>query len=505
MASSQAALKTALAAVSGRFPALPGLHARASLAWTSVNNPDHPLKIAIMPIGLDRTLLKRVLDSLVVLDLPVPYSKLSRNDLKWHEAVTGRALGKDTKVEGSNQVRETISNAIQFYAVPSPFLLTHNVNLIECVSTPESNQDLLEPCHLHLLIFNNLKSIDQPIHSSIVPTHPVLDLDHLSTAQSSSSQLSSATVISSSTATETGWTDDSWPEISNIQSLGNLISNRHAIINGLIQSIINTCESYIAASKSYVTASLNSPVVKNEQDTRDIVAARKEWARTAHTELRDVLDPGLNRFATATAWWKLYWVLDDLETDIVDRHVYDLFLPTSEKSLLFVLGQLSTIPSVKATVSLAEPKFEPLSSPSQHAISKIGTSISNAKQLVRESLLPALHYKAQNLVVSTFFLTQLPVTSISLAGWYWYDYSFYSAGGLALLAWVLGFKKIQSRWDKLVSEFHQQVHDTARTAIEKSEVEIFKAWEAKISDMESRISEQQQVVDTLKKHLNYHK
>ncbi|KAJ8099770.1 hypothetical protein POJ06DRAFT_116428 [Lipomyces tetrasporus] len=489
-----AALRTALAAVQKRFPALGSLQGRAALALASTD-PLYPTKVAIIPLDTDRTVTKRVLDSLLLLEMPLSYGNLAKNELEWHDTIKARTLGKDSRVQGTGQLSEKVTNFIQMFGVPSPFLLKHNITFLESVRTPESHEDIYEPCHLHLFVSDSIPSLTVRLPETIIPARRVLDLPSIPTDNRNIS--SSAIVISTETAESLLPADHDWAQKSNLTTLANVLADRDGLFRNLVRTVIKSCEDYVRASKVYVDSSLRTPA--EGDDTRDIVAARKNWARTAHTELRDVLVPGLEAFAKQSTWWKLYWVVDDLEDGIGERTVLRNFLPTAERSLVFVLGRLSTAPTVRSTVSLPTPVWQ--TSAIQDKIENIGTSVADARRQVKDVLLATLHADAQRLVVSTFLLTQLPVALLAAAGWCWFAYSAYSMSGLALLALVLGFKRVQSRWDALVSAFHTDVHDVARAAIDKAEVEIYDAWEVKVADMETRIAGQQEVVDALKRNI----
>ncbi|KAK9377572.1 uncharacterized protein V1513DRAFT_113653 [Lipomyces chichibuensis] len=489
-----AALRTALSAVQKRFPSLGSLHARAALALASTD-PLYPTKIAIIPLDTDRMETKRVLDSLLLLGMPLPYSKLAANELEWHDAVKARTLGKDSRVQGYQQLSETVTNFIQMFGVPSSFLLKHNITFLESVRTPESHEDIYESCHLHLYISDSIPSLTERLPETIIPTQRILDLPSIPIDTQNIS--SSAIVISTKTAESLLLSDDDWAQKSNLTTLSKILTDRDTLFRNLVKTVIKTCEDYVRASKSYVDTSLRTPA--EGDDVRDIVAARKNWAQAAHTELRDVLVPGLESFVRESTWWKLYWVVDDLKDDIGERTVQRNFLPTAERALVFVLGRLSTAPTVRSTVSLSTSVFQ--TSAIQEKIDKIGTSIAEAKRDVKDVLLTTLHADAQRLIVSTFLLTQLPVALLATAGWYWFGYTGYSMSGLALLALVLGFKAVQSKWDALVSAFQRDVHDAARAAIDAAEVEIYNAWEEKVADMESKIAGQQEVVDALKRNI----
>ncbi|KAK9370941.1 hypothetical protein V1509DRAFT_615277 [Lipomyces kononenkoae] len=496
-----AALRTALSAVQKRFPALGSLRGRAALALASTD-PLYPTKVAIIPLDMDRTATKRVLDSVLLLEMPLPCSKLAPNELEWHNVVKSRTLGKDSRVHGAPQLSHTVTNVIQMFGVPSSFLLKHNITFLESVRTPESHQDIYEPCHIHLFVSDTISSLTDPLPDTITPVQRILDLPSMPTTDKSEIMSSSAVLISTKTAESLLLlsNDDAWAQNSNLTALAKILTDRDTLFRNLVRSIIKSCEDYVRASKSYIDTSIKTPAAEGgTDDVRDIIAARKNWARAAHTELRDVLVPGLESFAKESTWWKLYWVIDDLQPEIGERTVLNNFLPTAERALVFVLGRLSTTPAVRSTVSLSTPNFQ--TSAIQAKIDKIGTSIAKAKQEVKEGLLTTLHADGQKLIVSTFLLTQLPVALLAAAGWYWFGYTAYAMSGLALLASVLGFKRLQSKWDALVSAFHRDVHDAARAAIDAAEVEVYNAWELKVADMESKIAGQQEVIDALKRNI----
>ncbi|KAK9468286.1 hypothetical protein V1512DRAFT_259150 [Lipomyces arxii] len=489
------ALRSALASVPKRFPPLSGLHGRAALALASID-PFYPTKISIVPFEARRTSVKRVLDALLLLDNSLPYAKLADNEIQWHDAIKSRNLGKDSLIRSGVQLTETVSNFLQLYSVPSPFLTKHNIHLIESVRTPNSADDVYEPCHLYLFVSNSASSVlNRLADDSLIPALKVLDLPVVSESTDSS-----VIQISTQTAFDLLRTDSDWSKNSNLSALGKIITDKDALFHNLVLTIIAACEDYVQTSRNYVQASLQQASTLEAEDSRDIVVARKEWAQSAHTELRDVVEPGLSEFAKAVSWWKLYWVVDDLEEGIAERTVLRTFLPTSERSLVYVLGQLSSLPSLRTTVSMTAQSFA--DSQNKQRISKVGTSITDARTKIKRELLPILHWNAQKLVVSTFVLTQLPIGLLALGSWYLFGYTAYSMGGVGLFGFMLGFKQVQSKWDKLVAKFSTEVHDLGRSSIETAESEIYQAWESKVADLESKICEQEEVIDALKNNLD---
>lgn len=348
---------------------------------------------------------------------------------------------------------------MQAYSAPVPFLLDNNLVLLESMHQPMTASDLYEPCHLHIFISNDISSLTIPLPSGIVPALRVLDL---ADPQSSDSNIGNTTLIVSTAKND-------------IRSLTSRLSDRDGIINALLSSIAVSCKTYVRSARAYVS--------RDAADADDIISTRKEWSRAAHTEIRDVLEPGLDRFERKAVWWKLYFVMDDLET-VCEKEVIARFLPSTERSLVYVLGQLSTLSSAEI---------------SQKQADKIGTVIANSRDRVATELLLPLHARAQRLVVRTFLDTQLPIAALSFAGWQLdlLEISGYAAGGLAMLGFVWGFKRLQSRWDALVTAFKRDVRDVAREAVDRGEAEIYTAWESKVVEMKKTLEEQASVVEKL--------
>ncbi|KAK7206420.1 hypothetical protein BZA70DRAFT_135072 [Myxozyma melibiosi] len=475
-------LRAALAAIPALFPAsIGGLHARVALALESLSDQNSKIHIALAPFYADRRITKRVPDALVIANMPVPVHKQAANEIEWFNNYRRRSLAKDSKIEAGPFLL-TITNFMQSFTAPSPFLIKNNLVLNESVSQPLSLQDIYEPCHLHVFVSSDISSLTQPLPSDMLPAVRVLDLPDISAVDANVA--SSALIVSTSANS---------PESADVTSLIARLENRERIITDLLHSISNACTSYVLSSRAYIDSSSSFPTPSS---ATDIIATRKEWSRAAHTEIRDVLERGLAEFERRAVWWKLSFVIDDLQ-QIGETAVLRNFLPAAEKSLIYVLGQLSSLrprddPTTDADELLQIPKLP-----------TTATAIDLARIRIAQDLLPNMQAQAQKLVLRTFFDTQLPIAVLAFAGWQveMLQISGYAASAFALLGLVWGFKRVQSYWDGLVSAFARDVRDAAVEAVERSEAEIHSAWEAKVGKMRSRINEQAAAAEQLEKLL----
>ncbi|KAK9457482.1 hypothetical protein V1511DRAFT_466146 [Dipodascopsis uninucleata] len=482
--SRQAGLRAALSSVQKVFPNKGALHKRANLAIDSLD-PQFPIKIAIIPFDTERTITKKVMDSLLLLDMPVPYSRVGADDLAWHSFIKKRTLAKDTVVKGALQLVGQVFNAVQVIGLPAPFLTKNNVQLMECATVPESVHEIYEPCHLYLFVSAQISSLTKALpDQELKPSLRILDLPTTEDLSDPNLKLS-AMLISTSTAETLLETNENWASESNIAQLRELVLDRDALIKNVVLSILENCKEYIHESEVYIAAN------SGQSKEQGIVEVRKQWAELAHTELRDVLNPGLESFSRAVTWWKLYFKVDDIENEIAERTLFKSFLPTSERSLLYILGQLSSVDRLQDKMKPSEVVEV------QNKMSKLGTSIEAAKEHVRSNLLPTLHSNAQKLIVSTFTLMQLPVFLCAYSGWYFFEFTAYSMTSVTLLGIVMGARQVQKQWDIFVAEFQREVNENAVKAIDEAEVEIFKSWEEKLLTMKSQLSEQQKIVDEI--------
>ncbi|KAK9450841.1 uncharacterized protein V1518DRAFT_411842 [Limtongia smithiae] len=479
-------LRAALAAVSTRFPAsLTGLHARAALALATLD-PFHPIRIALLPFEADRRDTKRIMDSLILLEAPVPYRKLAANEREWHRVVCNRGLGKDSRVHGGPYLEETITNYMQTFTAPSTFLIKHNITLVESMRQPRTVDDLYETCHFHLFVSTALSSLALPLPETIVPALRVLDVDSVDAVQAANSAVQdSAVVISTKAAEALLPVEDAWAEKSKITDLAAVLSDRAMIMRRLVVSILETCEEYVCSSRAYIQSA--TTIIDPKDDKRDVAAARKAWAKEAHTELRDVLGTSLLSFERRVAWWKLYWVTDDIEQVVARETVLAGFLPRAERRLVYLVGQLNGLSAGGAKPLL----------PAE----EVGTCIGRTRNSVRDELLPALHATAQRLITTTFIQMQLPLAAVAAAGWQWLDFTTYSAGGLALFGAVWGFRRVQRKWDAAVAEFVRETTERAAAAAAEGESEIFRAWEARVAEMRATLDAQAAVGAGLRKGL----
>lgn len=55
--------------------------------------------IKVAPFEADRRETKKLLDALIVANMPVPVEKQAANELVWYDTIKRRSLAKDSKVE----------------------------------------------------------------------------------------------------------------------------------------------------------------------------------------------------------------------------------------------------------------------------------------------------------------------------------------------------------------------------------------------------------------------
>ncbi|KAK9459024.1 uncharacterized protein V1516DRAFT_680732 [Lipomyces oligophaga] len=482
-------LRLALQQVSRTFPAsIPGLHSRAALAVATLSDDTLSTKIALVPLGKDRTSVQRITDSLLLTGMPVPLRLLAENEQEWLMRVQHRNLSKDTRIQAGSHTALTVTNGMQLYEVPSPYLTTNNLVLNEAMHEPKIPDDLYEPCHLYVFISSSVSSLTQSLPNALVPAIRVIDVDSAAIESTTKLAGSSAIVVSSLAAAESRLTDDMWSEKSQISLLASVLSDRSMVESSLLNSVIEACKVYVEEAKLLLE---QSGQTAKSQTMKDVEAARGMWAEAAHVELRDVLEPGLVRFAQRTAWWKLYWTVDDIEEGPGREDVLMAFLPYSERGLMFILGKLSNFPQVSSISTLSDTR-------GVSDVNFVGTSVSSARSRIHYELLPSLHAIAQKTIVNALLEVQIPLVVLGASGWLLLDLSGVGMTGLALLGMVIGFKRVQKSWDAAISEFTIKVRDLAQGAIDQGEAEMHGAFEARVQQAGQRIEEQERVLRELR-------
>lgn len=239
------------------------------------------------------------------------------------------------------------------------------------------------------------------------------------------------------------------------------------VVRSLIASVIqNTTTALETSPAQTAVPAANADVSK--------VALRRglaDWAQSAHGELRDKLDLAFTgRRWRKLNWWKLFWRVDDVGTltsDIVTRD----FLPTAERRLVFLAGQVA---SSGGEVSYPQPTS--LVSKSE-GDQRWPTHIAFTKRYLLEETVPALQALAQKLVLqaaSTTGLTGSLAGLLFVSGW---STNLFEAGAVAALGAVWSLWRLQGKWEAARGFWEGEVREEGRKAVRGAERSMGEALE----------------------------
>ncbi|QIX01459.1 hypothetical protein AMS68_006976 [Peltaster fructicola] len=279
----------------------------------------------------------------------------------------------------------------------------------------------------------------------------------------------------------------------------------------------NIVEQYAASTLTAVQLSINeaqlvedgnneSSLVNDEVRDR-LQTVIQDWSAEAHNDLRNNLVTALDSRAwRRTAWYRLLWRIDDVSyssTDILNQ----CWLNETEQRLAFISGRIREAGlasdeelkengiSVKLITSgireeLATPKSEKLTAAELVQLPTMLTRIHEQSgidplfdppwpqtiNLSRQSMLhtsvPAMHRKAQGLVLSTF--STIGGTS-ALGAWLWVASSgvaLYEAGAIAALGLVWSLRRLQRLWGKERDDFSATVQENGRKVLVEIEDQL---------------------------------
>ncbi|PKS10711.1 hypothetical protein jhhlp_002468 [Lomentospora prolificans] len=205
-----------------------------------------------------------------------------------------------------------------------------------------------------------------------------------------------------------------------------------------------------------------------------------QWAQGAHAELQEQLDLAFTgQRWKKLGWWKLFWRVDDV-TMLTNDMLNQQFLPTAEKNLVYLSGQVRG--SIAAAAPSAELSF-PQPVPSSPATvpprkeTRWPTHISFTRRYLQQETIPALQALAQKLVVQCYTTCGL---TASLAGLLYvsaWSSSVYEAGAVAALGAVWSLRRLQKKWETARDFWEGEVREEGRKAVRAAEESMARAVE----------------------------
>lgn len=252
------------------------------------------------------------------------------------------------------------------------------------------------------------------------------------------------------------------------------------VVRSLIASVLQNTTAALEASPAQAAV----PAANTDVSKAALRRGLADWAQGAHGELRDKLDLAFTgRRWRKLNWWKLFWRVDDVGTltsDIVTRD----FLPTAERRLVFLAGQVA---SSGEEVSYPQPTS--LVSKSE-GDQRWPTHIAFTKRYLLEETVPALQALAQKLVLqaaSTTGLTGSLAGLLFVSGW---STNLFEAGAVAALGAVWSLWRLQGKWEAARGFWEGEVREEGRKAVrgaERSMGEVLEGEAAKENGEEQKV------------------
>lgn len=282
---------------------------------------------------------------------------------------------------------------------------------------------------------------------------------------------------------------------------------------GPMASTYTVLKSPVVSLISDVVADANIKIERSENDlkiasnpskvplqTLDTLRTNlKEWARRAHTELRDTLETAFHgRRWRKLNWWKLFWRVDDVSM-IANDMLAQRFLPEAEKEIVFLAGKidqagvaqnLTVAKSAQQTANWAykAPEAEkrvialgtvapnaqysdilPKVSPEDGALVLKGQpwplDIPITRGYLAQTTIPALQALAQKLLLQTVTTSGFASAFSTLIYVSDSTTSIYEAGAVAALGIVWSMRRLQTRWERARDFWEEEVREEGRRAI----------------------------------------
>jgi hypothetical protein len=256
-------------------------------------------------------------------------------------------------------------------------------------------------------------------------------------------------------------------------------------VEDLIASVITSVSSAVKRADVVGTAAVTAARVPNVKRT-ELQAAVAEWSAASHQDLQMNLDTAFASSASwrRTVWWRLFWRIDDVSISASDV-LRQRWLTEAEQRLAFLSGRIS-----EAGLATAEQLKQPAN---RYGLDEAGTSTSGilpqmpsmlsttyqwsltdapwpqtitlSRVFMLNTLVPALHRKAQALLLSTLSTI---AGSTALAAWFYVATSgvaLYESGAILSLGLVWSLRRLQKKWEAERSGFASAVREDARRVL----------------------------------------
>ncbi|ODQ66890.1 hypothetical protein NADFUDRAFT_49343 [Nadsonia fulvescens var. elongata DSM 6958] len=451
-------------------------HNKDLIAWidtllNTLQHPNRPLKVLVIPWGCTKQQITDVVNSLLTEPTTIthhwvrPY--LSNRSLR---AEGNRLLV--TFAESANVVPSYLPSSVVQINLPSPILaprgMSRGIQILELNSFEDHNLPGCDSSHLRIFVTNSPASLVSPLPESHVPSQLVLLAKGLDTfPQDVHSGFQSTPIIVSSSLPLPESDEKFFKPLSNIESLKTAIQLQTQSLVPWLQEIEHAVKSEIALE------SLSSILKVEDKRIRSLI---QQWAIDSNHELHQSLIPGLNKLTRSKiSWWKLYIYFGDMShvANQTQETLNEYFFPRARPRIGYIAGNIDELNIV--------------GSPSKTTDSVAKDYFGLTRQHILQKHIPQLQQEARDQLLITVVGTQLPLISVAELGVFFYDYSLYTMGSVAALGLILGFKHLQNKWIKYTEEFNRQVVDQAQVAIESYEADLTDKWNSKHTSLVQQI------------------
>lgn len=201
--------------------------------------------------------------------------------------------------------------------------------------------------------------------------------------------------------------------------------------------------------------------ISRENISQDSLKATREDLKThainecsvqMHSELQHNFIPQTTEFfRKKLSWWKLYLKNDNVEYELKDFFGAH-FMNNSIENFNYVKGQ------VEAKLGL---KTNPDSFTPENPLQSLKQDVLNRRILLEVQLVV---YAS---ILSAFVYYQLPLTALSLVGYFWFGIHSQTAIAITSLGWVIGFNHVLKAWHSFTKQWLLRLFDEVRVVISK--------------------------------------
>lgn len=177
-----------------------------------------------------------------------------------------------------------------------------------------------------------------------------------------------------------------------------------------------------------------------------------ECSSKMHADLQQNFIPQTNDFfRKKLSWWQLYLKNDNVEyllKDFFGAH----FMNKSIESYNYVKGQVNA----KLALDQSADAFVPA-----NPLQSLKQDVINRRVLLEVQLV------VYSCILSAFVYYQLPLTALSLMGYFWFGIHAQTAIAITALGWVIGFNQVLKAWHSFTKEWLANLFDEVRVVVSR--------------------------------------